>query len=43
MYNRIKLKYTDERKRNHKEPAQLNSCSAKYSNAKPTQTMKRKE
>ena len=43
MYNRNKLKYTDERKRKHNESAQLNSCFAKYSNAKPTQTMKRKK
>ena len=43
MYNRIKLKYTDERKQKHKEPAQLNSCSAKYSNAKPEETVKGKE
>ena len=43
MYNRNKPKYTDERKRKPKEPAQLNSCSAKYSNAKPEETIKGKE
>ena len=40
MYNRNKLKYTDERKRKPKEPTQLNSCTTKYLNAMPEETMK---